>query len=108
LMTGAAAMVAAVFRRDALAWIAATTIVVVMIRLRLFGHYELGLLRGAIKLRISRLLPSRFFRHNRLEPNSQSDTLPAEAAMDENILATEHSGQAAPVFALRETRRKAA
>ena len=44
LTTGAAATAATVFRKDALAWITAVSLVVLMIRLRLFGHYELALL----------------------------------------------------------------
>ena len=43
LTMGAAATAATIFRRDALAWIAAMTLVVLMIRLRLFGHDEFAL-----------------------------------------------------------------
>ncbi|MGA2033892.1 MAG: MraY family glycosyltransferase, partial [Thermoguttaceae bacterium] len=49
LTTGAAATAATVFRLDALAWIIASTMVVAMIRLRLFGDYELGLMRSALR-----------------------------------------------------------
>ena len=48
LTTGAAATAATIFRRDALAWIAAMTLVVLMIRLRLFGHDEFALAKGAV------------------------------------------------------------
>ena len=53
LTTGAAATAATVFRWDALAWITALTLVVLMIRLRLFGHYEFALLkrRSSVRLR---------------------------------------------------------
>jgi len=44
LATGAAATAATFFRMDALAWIIATTLVVLMIRLRVFGHREVGLI----------------------------------------------------------------
>jgi UDP-GlcNAc:undecaprenyl-phosphate GlcNAc-1-phosphate transferase len=44
LTTGAAATAATLFRMDALAWIIATTLIVLMIRLRVFGHREFGLL----------------------------------------------------------------
>ena len=44
LTTGAAATAATVFRMDALAWIIATTLIVLMIRLRVFGHREFGLI----------------------------------------------------------------
>ena len=47
LLTGAAATAATIFRRDALAWIAAMTLVVLMIRLRLFGHHEFALAKRA-------------------------------------------------------------
>jgi UDP-GlcNAc:undecaprenyl-phosphate/decaprenyl-phosphate GlcNAc-1-phosphate transferase len=44
LTTGAAATAATFFRMDALAWIIATTLIVIMIRFRVFGHREFGLL----------------------------------------------------------------
>jgi UDP-GlcNAc:undecaprenyl-phosphate/decaprenyl-phosphate GlcNAc-1-phosphate transferase len=47
LTTGAAATAATIFRRDALAWIAAMSLVVLMIRLRLFGHDEFALVKHA-------------------------------------------------------------
>ena len=55
LTTGAAATAATVFRKDALAWITAVSLVVLMIRLRLFGHYEFALLKGAIDRRLKGL-----------------------------------------------------
>ncbi len=48
LTTGAAATAATIFRRDALAWITAMTLVVLMIRLRLFGHEEFALAKQAV------------------------------------------------------------
>jgi UDP-GlcNAc:undecaprenyl-phosphate GlcNAc-1-phosphate transferase len=48
LTTGAAATAATIFRLDALAWIAAMSLVVLMIRLRLFGHDEFALAKEAI------------------------------------------------------------
>ena len=47
LTTGAAATAATIFRLDALAWIAAMSLIVLMIRLRLFGHDEFALLKRA-------------------------------------------------------------
>jgi UDP-GlcNAc:undecaprenyl-phosphate/decaprenyl-phosphate GlcNAc-1-phosphate transferase len=47
LTMGAAATAATIFRRDALAWIAAMSLVVLMIRLRLFGHDEFSLAKHA-------------------------------------------------------------
>ena len=58
LTTGAAATAATVFRWDALAWIAALTLIVLAIRLRLFGHYEFALLKGALDRPIARLAPA--------------------------------------------------
>ena len=45
---GAAATAATIFRRDALAWITAMSMVVLMIRLRLFGYEEFALAKGAV------------------------------------------------------------
>jgi hypothetical protein len=47
LTMGAAATAATIFRLDALAWIAAMSLVVLMIRLRLFGHDEFALAKQA-------------------------------------------------------------
>ncbi len=47
LTMGAAATAATIFRLDALAWIAAMSLVVLMIRLRLFGHDEFALAKEA-------------------------------------------------------------
>ena len=44
LTTGAGATAATLFRTDGLAWVIATTIVVLMIRFRVFGHREFGLI----------------------------------------------------------------
>jgi hypothetical protein len=52
LATGAAATAATIFRRDALAWITAMTLVALMIRLRLFGHEEFALAKGAVVRRL--------------------------------------------------------
>ncbi|MGW8258199.1 MAG: hypothetical protein ACWGMZ_11990, partial [Thermoguttaceae bacterium] len=51
LTTGAAATAATVFRKDALAWITALTLVVLLIRFKLFGHREFTLLRREIRRR---------------------------------------------------------
>lgn len=48
LTTGAAATAATIFRLDVLAWVTAMTLVVLMIRLRLFGYEEFALIKGAI------------------------------------------------------------
>jgi UDP-GlcNAc:undecaprenyl-phosphate GlcNAc-1-phosphate transferase len=53
LTTGAAATAATFFRTDAVAWVVTTTLIFLMIRLRLFGHHEFGLIRGAIRHRLS-------------------------------------------------------
>jgi UDP-GlcNAc:undecaprenyl-phosphate/decaprenyl-phosphate GlcNAc-1-phosphate transferase len=48
LTTGAAATAATIFRLDALAWIAAMSLVVLMVRLRLFGHDEFALAKEVL------------------------------------------------------------
>jgi len=48
LTTGGAATAATIFRRDALAWITAMTLIVLMIRLRLFGYEESALAKRAV------------------------------------------------------------
>jgi UDP-GlcNAc:undecaprenyl-phosphate GlcNAc-1-phosphate transferase len=55
LTTGAAATAATIFRRDALAWITAVTLIVVMIRMKLFGYHEFNLLRRAVLGRLASL-----------------------------------------------------
>ncbi|MBN2579501.1 MAG: undecaprenyl/decaprenyl-phosphate alpha-N-acetylglucosaminyl 1-phosphate transferase [Pirellulales bacterium] len=51
LMTGGAATFATIFRKDALAWITALTLVVLLIRMRLFGHHEFSMLRQSVRER---------------------------------------------------------
>ena len=58
LTMGGAATAATIFRRDALAWIAAMTLIVLMIRLRLFGHDEFALAKGAVLRTFRTLLAS--------------------------------------------------
>jgi hypothetical protein len=48
LTTGGAATAATIFRKDALAWITALVLIVMMIRMKLFGHREFALLRQAV------------------------------------------------------------
>ena len=48
LTTGAAATAATIFRKDALAWITAMVLIVMMIRMKLFGHREFSLLRETV------------------------------------------------------------
>jgi UDP-GlcNAc:undecaprenyl-phosphate GlcNAc-1-phosphate transferase len=48
LTTGAAATAATIFRKDALAWITALVLIVMMIRMKLFGHREFSLLREVL------------------------------------------------------------
>ncbi|MHB1035486.1 MAG: MraY family glycosyltransferase [Pirellulales bacterium] len=55
LATGGAATAATIFRNDALAWITALTLMVLMIRLRLFGHYEFALVKTAAARRLGSL-----------------------------------------------------
>ncbi len=58
LTTGAAATAATIFRMDALAWIIATTLIVLMIRLRVFGHREFGLIHQFVRRQAENLAQS--------------------------------------------------
>ena len=49
LATGAAAFAATMVRSDALAWATAVTLLVLVVRLRLFGYYEFTLIAGAAR-----------------------------------------------------------
>jgi UDP-GlcNAc:undecaprenyl-phosphate GlcNAc-1-phosphate transferase len=62
LTTGAAATAATFFRMDALAWIIAATLIVLMIRLRVFGHREFGLIRQLLRRQAGNLVHSLFQR----------------------------------------------
>jgi len=55
LTTGAAATAATILRRDALAWIVAIVLVVLLIRLRLFGYEEFALAKNALSQRLAGL-----------------------------------------------------
>jgi UDP-GlcNAc:undecaprenyl-phosphate GlcNAc-1-phosphate transferase len=48
LLTGAAATASTLFSNEALAWVTVLTLVALMIRLRLFGHHELSLVKVAL------------------------------------------------------------
>ncbi len=60
LTTGVAAVAATVFRMDALAWIIATTLIVLMVRLRVFGHREFGLIQQFLRRQAGKLMQSIF------------------------------------------------
>ncbi len=77
LTTGAAATAATIFRRDALAWITAMSLIVLMIRLRLFGYEEFALVKRAVIrfLKPYAAVPKRLagvLGGRRLEPYAQS------------------------------------
>jgi UDP-GlcNAc:undecaprenyl-phosphate/decaprenyl-phosphate GlcNAc-1-phosphate transferase len=59
LATGSAATAATIFRNDALAWITAVTLMVLMIRLQWFGHHELALVKNAVARQLA-MLSDRF------------------------------------------------
>jgi len=48
LGTGIAAIVGSIVRSDALAWVTAALLIILVIRLRLFGHHELALVKGVL------------------------------------------------------------
>jgi len=72
LTMGAAATAATIFRLDALAWIASVTLIVLMIRLRLFGHHEFALVKLAVVRTIRKYLPTPS------EPSRQPQTTAVE------------------------------
>ena len=59
LTTGAATTAATLFRFDALAWITALALMVLAIRLEVFGHHEMALVKRAIAYRLARV--ARYF-----------------------------------------------
>jgi UDP-GlcNAc:undecaprenyl-phosphate/decaprenyl-phosphate GlcNAc-1-phosphate transferase len=75
LTTGAAATAATVFRMDALAWIIATTTIVLLIRLRVFGHREFGLIDQFVRRLAENLAQSIF-----LQKSSQPDLIRPQRA----------------------------
>jgi hypothetical protein len=54
LLTGAAATLAHLVHREMLGWVCALTLVTLLIRLRLFGHHELALVKDAVAGRLAR------------------------------------------------------
>ena len=64
LTTGAAATAATIFRMDALAWIIAATLIVFMIRLRVFGHREFGLIHQLVRRQAGNLAHSMFLQRS--------------------------------------------
>ncbi len=55
LLTGGAATAATIFRNESVAWITALALLVLVVRLRLFGHHELTLVRGWLSRRFGEL-----------------------------------------------------
>jgi UDP-GlcNAc:undecaprenyl-phosphate GlcNAc-1-phosphate transferase len=80
LTTGAAATAATVFRMDALAWIIATTLIVLMIRLRVFGHREFGLIRQFLRRQAENLAQSIFLNRPSLPYLTDSQDSEAKTA----------------------------
>ncbi|MCH8856894.1 MAG: undecaprenyl/decaprenyl-phosphate alpha-N-acetylglucosaminyl 1-phosphate transferase [Proteobacteria bacterium] len=69
LATGAAATAATVLRSDALAWIITVSLVVLMVRLRAFGHHEWTLVRNRAAAGVRRIAA-------RLESSQEDDVFP--------------------------------
>ena len=82
LTTGAAATAATVFRMDALAWIIATTLIVLMIRLRVFGHREFGLIQQLVRRQAENLAQSIFL--HKSSPSHRIDSQHSEAETAED------------------------
>ena len=84
LTTGAAATAATIFRMDALAWIIATTVVVLMIRLRLFGHHEFGLIAQLVRRRSAKFTKIMYSRRSE-QPDLPPATIALASKTAENI-----------------------
>jgi hypothetical protein len=56
LMTGGAATAAIILRSDGLAWIIAISVLVLLVRLRVFGHYELSLIKLSLRAGVERVM----------------------------------------------------
>ncbi len=100
LTTGAAATAATVFRMDALAWITAATLIVLMIRLRVFGHHEFSLIRQFVRRRAINLAQSLFFRRlspaYRIGPQHSSGPQKAEEDSEETHRRSKDASAASP------------
>jgi hypothetical protein len=70
---------------DALAWITATTLIVLLIRLRLFGHHEFGLVRGALRNNLSSFA-RRLLGQDAYNPTPPEETAPDTPETAEKIL----------------------
>lgn len=55
LLTGGAATAATIFRNESVAWITALALLVLVVRLRLFGHHELTLVLGWLSRRFGEM-----------------------------------------------------
>ena len=75
LATGVAATVATIVRSDVLAWATALMLMILVVRLRLFGHHELSLVSGTLARGLSAL-------STRLASPAPASGLPAAAELD--------------------------
>jgi len=93
LTTGAAATAATVFRMDALAWIIATTLIVFMIRLRVFGHREFSLIHQLVRRQTENLTQSIFLHKSsrvyRIDSQHSADAETVEERSEEGELVLE-------------------
>jgi UDP-GlcNAc:undecaprenyl-phosphate GlcNAc-1-phosphate transferase len=95
LTTGAAATAATLFRTDGLAWVIATTIVVLMIRFRVFGHREFGMIDRFVRQQAENLSHGIFLpKHS--PPGRLNMGFPPEDEAADNAAAEAEDGVAAP------------
>jgi UDP-GlcNAc:undecaprenyl-phosphate GlcNAc-1-phosphate transferase len=80
LLTGATATFAHLVHREMLGWVCALTLVALLIRLRLFGHHELALVKNAVAGRLARLaaLLGHFDPRSTLPSSSELERLPPD------------------------------
>jgi UDP-GlcNAc:undecaprenyl-phosphate/decaprenyl-phosphate GlcNAc-1-phosphate transferase len=82
LATGIAAIVANLVHREALAWVTAAVLIVLVIRLRLFGNHELALITGVLArglAGLTRRLRGREPAGHSLDPPEQTAEVQAES-----------------------------
>lgn len=80
LLTGGAATAATIFRNESVAWITALALLVLVVRLRLFGHHELTLVLGWLSRRFGEMRRALRSSSDRRADRLTASALPADGA----------------------------
>jgi UDP-GlcNAc:undecaprenyl-phosphate GlcNAc-1-phosphate transferase len=59
LMTGGSALAAIILRSEGLAWVVALSVIALLVRLQVFGHYEMSIVKLTVRARLKRLISRR-------------------------------------------------